>query len=431
MLREEGVLREESGTCEEGGSREESGSGEEGGTCEEGRSCEEGSGEEGGQEVKRKRFDKPHRAHGFDWPVRLCFQDMAENNPQIAASVVVPCWNVERYARRALDEIAASADICGEKIEIVAVDDGSGDATAEILEEAATRDPRVKFLRRPHRGVSAARNAALDAASGEYVFFVDPDDGVDPAFFKEMLSAIRSSRADACVCAMADRGGEATPLKARYDFKSRDEILAGYLPRIFGYSFDDIRAWYAGRPLFQNREMASACRFVFKRSLIEESRIRFDESVELFEDMLFVAECLVRANSMASIDRALYLVTPRSEGAMATILGDRSRTCANKSRLLAGRRRIDGISGGRLAPLYEGTCVLSALEIGSWILRGGMPRKAALAAFADYLREPEVRSALKRFPLSAKKPLVAAAVAATRMVSLLLRPRSLTSRERR
>ena len=319
--------------------------------------------------------------------------------PAPEISVVIPCWNVAPYLARCLDSVFAALPAAAEAI---AVDDGSTDGTLAALESRAAAEPRLRVLARPHSGVSATRNAALDAAKGRLVFFVDPDDAVAPEFFSAMADALERDGADVCVCAF-----EGTPLKGDYRFRTNAEIRAGYLPRIFGYSFDDVRAWYAGRPLFAGREMASACRMAFRRELLE--RIRFDETIELYEDAMFVTEALLRARSMTCVDRPLYRVTDRDGGAMHTVPRDGARLCRNKLRLLAKRRALDAAEGGALGPLYAASCVFSALEMLAATVRGRLPRREGLGYLREYLADPFVKASLREFPLSWRRPAVAAA----------------------
>ncbi|MGE0734641.1 MAG: glycosyltransferase family 2 protein [Alphaproteobacteria bacterium] len=84
-------------------------------------------------------------------------------------SVVVPVFNGAQFLRAALDSVFAQDY---PHIDVVAVDDGSTDATAEIL----AAEPRLRAVRQPNRGVAAARNAGIDAARGDFVAFVDSDD---------------------------------------------------------------------------------------------------------------------------------------------------------------------------------------------------------------------------------------------------------------
>ena len=329
---------------------------------------------------------------------------MTAAHPEI--SVVLPCWNVEPYLVRCLDSVLSALPAAAE---VVAVDDGSTDATPSLLEARAADDGRLRVLARPHRGVSAARNAALDAARGRLVFFVDPDDEVAPDFFAAMSAALERDGADCCVCAF-----EGSPLKGDYRFRTNAEIRAGYLPRIFGYSFGDVRAWYAGKPLFADREMASVWRMAFRRDLLD--GIRFDETIELYEDAMFVSEVLLRAGSMTCVEREIYRVTSRDDGAMRSIPRDGARLCRNKLRLLARRRALDAANGGALGSLYAASCVFSALEMLACAVRGRLPRREGLRLLRDYLADPFARESLRAFPLSWRKPLVAAAVLSLRVL---------------
>ncbi|MDE7376184.1 MAG: glycosyltransferase [Muribaculaceae bacterium] len=97
---------------------------------------------------------------------------------------VVPAYNAERYLRQCVDSILAQSNA---DLEVVLVDDGSADATGSICDEYAKADTRVRVLHTENRGVSAARNAAVEAARGEWLAFVDADDAVHPQFSERML----------------------------------------------------------------------------------------------------------------------------------------------------------------------------------------------------------------------------------------------------
>ena len=239
---------------------------------------------------------------------------------------------------------------------------------------------------------------------------MDPDDQVTSDYFSAMSEALSRDGADICVCAYSG-----ALLKGDYRFSSNAEIREGYLPRVFGYSFDDVRAWYAGRELFAGREMAGVCRMAFRRELLERSHIRFDETIELFEDAMFVSEALLKAKSMTCVDRVLYIVTDRESGAMRSVPRDGARLCRNKLRLLAKRRSLDASEGGSLGPLYAASCVFSSLEIMLATVRGRLPRKEGLGLLREYLADPFVRSSVRGFPLSWRKPVLSAAVLALRL----------------
>jgi len=332
---------------------------------------------------------------------------MSANSPEI--SVVIPCWNVSQWLERCLDSVFAALP---ESSEAIAVDDGSTDDTLEMLMRRAESEQRLRVVALPHRGVSAARNAALDLARGRLLFFVDPDDSVAPNYFSAMSAALDRDGADVCVCPYPG-----SKLKGDYRLKTNAEIRAAYLPRVFGYSFDDVRAWYAGRALFVRREMAAVWRMAFRRDLVERMRIRFDETIELYEDAMFVSEALLAARSMTCVEDDIYRVTDRESGAMRSVPRDGDRLCRNKLRLLAKRRALDDREGGALGPLFEATCVLSALEMLAATVRGRLSRREGLKLLREYLSDPFVRRALRNFPLSFRRPAVAASVLALRALA--------------
>lgn len=102
-------------------------------------------------------------------------------------SVIVPVYNTEKYLRKCLDSI------CGQtyrNLEILCVNDGSPDGSADILEEYAARDARIRVFHQPNAGQSAARNLALDNARGEWVTGVDSDDYLEPDAYEYAVSSV-------------------------------------------------------------------------------------------------------------------------------------------------------------------------------------------------------------------------------------------------
>jgi hypothetical protein len=109
-------------------------------------------------------------------------------------SIVLPVWNRPAGLRRAIESVR---DQHWTSWELVIVDDGSWDDTPTIARLAAERDPRVKVIAGEHRGVCAARNAGIAAASGEYVAFLDSDNTWHPTFLQDTVSTLAEAGADA------------------------------------------------------------------------------------------------------------------------------------------------------------------------------------------------------------------------------------------
>ena len=106
-------------------------------------------------------------------------------------SVIVPVYNVEAYLKRCLDSVMAAVDVADSlcQAEVICIDDGSTDGSSDILRDYAGRDERIMLIRQDNNGLAAARNVGLEAATGDWISFVDSDDCVDELYFKALLEA--------------------------------------------------------------------------------------------------------------------------------------------------------------------------------------------------------------------------------------------------
>ena len=102
-------------------------------------------------------------------------------------SIILPVYNTDRYLKRCLDSLLAQTRT---EIEILAVNDGSTDESARILEEYHLADSRIHILTRENGGLSAARNDGLAAARGTYVCFMDSDDWIEESLLGEAVQAL-------------------------------------------------------------------------------------------------------------------------------------------------------------------------------------------------------------------------------------------------
>lgn len=112
-------------------------------------------------------------------------------------TVIVPVYNVEKYLRRCLDSIIGQTY---QNLEILCIDDGSTDSSGEICDQYAAQDKRIKVFHQENQGLSAARNKGLDAATGEYIAFVDSDDYIVADMYEKMMHAILLHNVEICVC---------------------------------------------------------------------------------------------------------------------------------------------------------------------------------------------------------------------------------------
>ncbi len=108
-------------------------------------------------------------------------------------SVVMPVYHAEKYLPEALDSLLRQTF---QDYEVICIDDGSDDMSLSILLDYAGKDPRISVYTQTHAGCSAARNVGLQAAGGEYIYFMDSDDLLEPHALETILSAARKNRLD-------------------------------------------------------------------------------------------------------------------------------------------------------------------------------------------------------------------------------------------
>lgn len=112
-------------------------------------------------------------------------------------SIIVPVYNVEKYLSKCIDSILNQTF---KDFELILIDDGSSDGSGKICDKYANKDRRIAVIHQENTGVSAARNAGLDIAKGEYIGFIDSDDFIDKSMYEKLINAIESFNVDMAIC---------------------------------------------------------------------------------------------------------------------------------------------------------------------------------------------------------------------------------------
>lgn len=111
----------------------------------------------------------------------------------ILVSVILPVYNVEKYLDRCMESVAGQTH---ENLEILLVDDGSKDSSPEICDRWAEKDSRVRVIHKENQGAGMARNTGIEAATGEYILFVDSDDYIAPQTVEKTLAMALEEQAE-------------------------------------------------------------------------------------------------------------------------------------------------------------------------------------------------------------------------------------------
>lgn len=191
-------------------------------------------------------------------------------------SIIVTAYNIEAYIRQSLDCVIAQTL---DDIEIIVVDDGSSDGTADIIREYAQKDARIRpilFDKNTIGGVATAANAGMDAATGDFIGFADGDDIYDPRMFARLYDAAMAHSADLAMCGYHLLDASTGQLKDPADI---DRWRA--YPQDTALDLDDTTR----RAML--RFISVPWRKIYRRDLVERINLRFPVGDYFFEDNPF------------------------------------------------------------------------------------------------------------------------------------------------
>lgn len=207
----------------------------------------------------------------------------------IKLSIIVPIYNVERYLPKCVDSLLAQ-DIESPIYEIILVDDGSTDGSATIADSYAARYSTIRTIHQTNRGLSAARNAGLRIARGEYVQFVDSDDYLEPNVLGALLSKMEEEHLDAL----------------RFDYQNVDENYCVFEPYRVHRSFVDYTDNKVDGLSFLTNRLGYGCyawQFMIRAELLQ--NCLFTEGI-YFEDTDWTPRMLAGAKYVTSVSAVVY-----------------------------------------------------------------------------------------------------------------------------
>lgn len=204
-------------------------------------------------------------------------------------SIVVPVYNAEKTLDRCVQSLLSQVY---SHIEILLVNDGSRDGSLEICRRYAREDERIRVIDKPNGGVSSARNAGLDAATGDFVMFCDSDDWADP---------------DWCSCLYANYvPGDLTVCEIRREDVPKEEhpVTGEVLERT--------------RYLHRKMLMCPPYNKIFSRDVIQTAHLRFEKKLSLGEDFVFCLNYLCALDgSVRYVYKELYNYDTSNENSLS------------------------------------------------------------------------------------------------------------------
>ena len=211
---------------------------------------------------------------------------------QTELSIIIPVYNAEKYIGRCIQSILDSTE---ERFEVIVINDGSNDASLQICQGLASRDPRLQVYSKQNGGVSSARNAGLDKASGRYITFCDADDYYEEGAITQLIDTIASSDYDLLFFQFYLRPQNSPKkLYSAPGLTQTQQVKVTYLKDNF---------W----SLLNNGMINSSWNRVFERERIEKLQLRFRTDMTISEDGLFNVGYL---RDLDETSKILYIAAP-------------------------------------------------------------------------------------------------------------------------
>ena len=216
-------------------------------------------------------------------------------NPVV--SVIIPVYKTERYIRKCIDSVLEQTY---SDLQIILVDDGSPDSCPDICDEYVKKDPRCCVIHKSNGGVSSARNAGLDAATGDYICFVDSDDMLMTDSIETLCSILveQGSQYVAGVCLTNDgRSALKTNKQIRtIDIAKKPSEMLEYITQPGSYS-----------PYAK----------IYDRGIFNKYQIRFDENLKCSEDALMIRQYLKYCSQISLTTQAVYIYNTENTNSLS------------------------------------------------------------------------------------------------------------------
>ena len=208
----------------------------------------------------------------------------------VEISVIIPAYNVERYLEECLNHIINQTFT---DIEIICINDGSSDNSANILNEFGKKDNRIRIISQKNHGLGATRNKGIELAKGDYIYFMDGDDYLELTALEELLEISKKYNLDFAMFMISNFKDE-TKEPITDEYYTMPYLKKHVGDNVFKYEdVSDIALMLA----------VNACGSFFKREFIND--LRFPEGL-LFEDNVFFTKALFKAERILFYDKFLY-----------------------------------------------------------------------------------------------------------------------------
>lgn len=322
----------------------------------------------------------------------------------IKISVIIPAYNVAGYIEHCLESILAQTF---EEYEVIVVDDGSTDATPEIIDRFTEKDARIHAIHKVNEGVSIARNTGILQAKGKYILFFDGDDFVEPYCMEELYQLITQKGADTILYGYHryEKGKikeTCLPVFPEGMYQGED-VLRKLAIRFIGVSEQGVNQWLQGEKDGLYVENPALWRAMVSTSIIKENNLVFDKNLKVGEDTIFITNYLSFSKVCYVHHKCYYYLVTRETSTIYVYEQNPVAKLTGKQKLLDAREQLTKDIKSRrdfdMTPYWSGTVVMSAIEIAFLMSKKhsqyGLLKRYQL--FCSYLKDVRVQELVKNF----------------------------------
>lgn len=213
-------------------------------------------------------------------------------------SIIVPVFNVNEFLSRCVSSIL---DQTLKNIEVILVDDGSTDGSAELCDRLALGDNRIKVVHRSNGGLGEARNSGLEIAKGDFVGFVDGDDYIKREMYQSLLKVVEDNDLSACFSGFIRVSNDKPEVRNEVE---KLTIWRGF-QQLQSFVFNMIGSKPSANNDF-NYSM-SVCTAIFNRSIIQKQNLKFQSERKIVsEDLFFNLAFIEKCNAVGMSEKCYY-----------------------------------------------------------------------------------------------------------------------------
>lgn len=221
-------------------------------------------------------------------------------------SIIIPAYNAAKSIEKLLRDVSRQTY---NHLEIIVIDDGSIDETAQVVKRVMADDSRIKLIRQKNQGVSSARNNGIKKARGDFMMFFDDDDSVSRKIVDTMLHAIQSHPKSLVVCGKQISDGRKI------------------LPSQAGLISHDLKK-HVLASILKDGLLYSPCNKIYESAIVKNNTVLFPDDVKYGEDLIFNLTYLAHVSSIFYIQEPLYFYQLTHQGLSGRNASDASSRAA-------------------------------------------------------------------------------------------------------